>query len=161
MNQLGHQSEVHSQDKLDQWGASLGFLCAIHCALTPLSMLFVPIFGLGTFWTLKGEIFLLSFAFIFMIPSFISAWRRGQSTLILSAFLASWILLGTAFYLKLQEPHDDPIGDQHHHETAQLVHTHSTQSIILSVLGGLGLMSAHIMNLRRRKEAHQSCCAHD
>ena len=158
-----HQSELRSKNDLDRWGAILGFICAIHCALTPLSMVLIPIFGLGALWTTQGEFILLSIAFLLTLPSAWGAWKRDQDLKVILGFVIAWALLTASFMFKEAHGLEDlaahttsSTGHSHEH-----LHEHSTVSIVFAVLGGLGLMLAHLLNLKARRSAHSKCCSHD
>ena len=128
---------------IDQWGAILGFVCAVHCMLTPLSMVLVQITGLGSLWTTEGEAALLAVALLFTIPSFWEAWHRDRRSLVLVSFLLAWGVIITSHLLESSHHYDSLLVesahsvDLSHHEED---HEHSTISVIFASLGGLGLM---------------------
>lgn len=162
---VSHKSTLGAEDRLDRWGALLGIMCAVHCALTPFSVLLMPIFGLGVMWTSKGEIALLILALLFTVPSLKSAKARRKGKRIIAFFILSWSLLVAATLLKHAE-HSVSMSEKHLSETAvhhddesALVHHHEPLSITLAVLGGLGLATAHLFHLRERRKAHKSCCS--
>ena len=160
-----HRNLFSAEDRLDRWGATMGFLCAIHCIVTPFSLLFAPLFGIGALWTIEGEITILVLALICTLPSLSNAKKRNNSRYIISIFMLSWAILCGSFALKYVNL-DDYLQPNHSHSSEHQVshsseHSHSPFSIALAVLGGIGLTTAHLVNLRQRRKAHQSCCSNE
>ena len=147
---------------IDQWGAILGFLCAVHCMLTPLSMVLVQITGLGSLWTTQGEAALLGVALLFTIPSFWEAWHRDRQSLVLVSFLLALGIIIISHLLESSHHYDSLLVesthsvDLSHHEED---HEHSMIGVIFASLGGLGLMFAHLLNIKEKREALVECCS--
>ena len=154
---LSHQNVVTAVDRLDRWGALLGLLCAVHCALTQISVFLAPVFAVGLLWTEQGELVLLGFALLCTLPSMISARRYQNGVKIISLFLLSWFLLiGTKSveyfaHNKHGVERSALIAQEARLQTQINSHEHDPLNLSLAVLGGLGLAAAHTLNLRARR----------
>ena len=145
-HQESHHDEVSQKDRLDRLGAILGFLCAIHCAITPLSFLFVPIIGLGSLWSFKGEITLLLFALIFTLPSMFNAYKQkglipsngmSDGIKVVIVFMLSWSFLGASTVLKSNEhahnsAFEQKVAHPHQHRTVDSNHESEKNTLKLN-----------------------------
>lgn len=159
----------HSLGWVDRFGAVLGTLCAVHCAMTPIAITLLPLTGLGALWTSQGELCLLGLASLLSAPSIWSTVRLMKRSvthtqdlkLSLWIFGLSWIFL----ILSLGLHHDlfgHEVAHQHgahlHHAASHLEHNaHSGLSIILSTMGGIGLAIAHYTSLKARRNEALRC----
>ena len=162
---LGHQSGVTAEDRFDRWGAFIGVLCAVHCALTPISLILAPIFGIGLLWTDRGEFALLGLALLCTAPSMLSARKYQNGVKIISLFVLSWVILIGAKSIE-HLAHNERgaektalVVQDAELQTENKRHEHDLLNLSLAVLGGLGLAAAHTLNLRARRELHKSCCS--
>ena len=122
---------------LDYSGASLGFICTIHCLITPLAIGALPIAGLSVLWTEEGEsALLLGLLFFAVLSGGIAVWRTR-----------AWKIAG-GFVLSLTFLFSAHLMIDHHRD--QSIH------LALSLLGGLGLISCHLWSLRRQRD--RACC---
>ena len=148
---------------LDQWGAILGFICALHCILTPLSMVLVQVSGLGVLWTTEGELMLLVLAMLFTIPSFWEAWQRERSHWVLTIFLLAWGIIMTSHLMESSHHYESVFFDSIHSPISphfvqdESGHEHSIMSVIFASLGGFGLMFAHLLNIKEKQIIKAEC----
>lgn len=128
----------------DRLGAGAATLCAVHCALLPVAMAFLPALGLEFFASHAFEGFFLIFATLF------AALSVGHSVRAHGRFYA-WRLLLLGMGLLWAERfvpwiHDHPVA----------------HALVMTVAGGL-VAAAHLINLRlahgasRRAEAGAAC----
>ena len=148
---------------LDQWGAILGLICALHCIFTPLSMVLVQISGLGVLWTTGGELMLLVLAMSFTIPSLWEAWQRERSHWVLAIFLLAWGIIIASHLTESSHHYESVFIDSiDSHGSPHLVqdesgHEHSIMSVIFASLGGFGLMFAHLLNIKEKRIIKAEC----
>ena len=78
----------------DQWGISLSLLCAIHCALTPLALIFLPVMigktydGPGFHWVLALLIVPIG------LRAFITGYRHHKRTRVFFLGLPGLVIVG-------------------------------------------------------------------
>ena len=130
-------------NKLDRAGAVASFLCAIHCALMPLIITLLPLIGLGFLASEPVEWALLAASATLGSWSLCLGFRQHRSRRVFMILGVSIALLvaGRIFH----QPHFYGLhaGESHNHE-----HHFSAWGPILMVLGGLAMMSAHLLNHR-------------
>ncbi|HEX9998798.1 MAG TPA: MerC domain-containing protein [Abditibacterium sp.] len=134
-------------DKLDSVGATASFLCAIHCALMPFIITILPLVGLGFLASEPVEWGLLAASGVLGTLSLCVGFREHRRRRVFGvlgialAFLAA----GRIFH---EHFHDHPLENW---------------GIVFMVLGGLTMMSAHLLNrlLCRscRVCSHHGCCS--
>lgn len=126
----------HQLKRLDAYGASLSFLCALHCALHPLLLAVLPLVGLGFFLDERLEWVFLAGAILLATGTLVSGWRhhRQPYALPLLGLAVTLLVLG-----HLVEPYEVP----------------------LAVAGALGIMSAHLLNLGLHRRFHHAGHGHD
>ena len=142
---------------LDMTGVFLSVLCAIHCTLGPLLILFIPALG-GIF---ASESFHLV-AFLAIVPvagmTFIRCYKKHKSKgmLVLAgigiALLFSGLMAGYFFVEQACCAH----GHVHNHDQLNLEH-------ILTIAGSFFIVWAHILNIKRcrcLKEPGHGTCSH-
>lgn len=129
--------------KLDRAGAVASFLCAIHCALMPLFVTLLPLLGLSFLASEPVEWALLAASATLGSWSLCLGFRQHRSRLVFMVLGVSLALLvaGRIFH----QPHFYGLhmGEHHDHE-----HHFGAWGPILMVLGGLTMMSAHLLNHR-------------
>ena len=145
---------------LDRIGAFLGFLCAIHCMITPLALTILPLAGVQYLWSSEGEFWIIGSLFFFALLSagFAVWWRRSWE--VLWGFLISLSFVLSGYYLNhnLSQVHGDT-GRHLENHLEHIQHQSSTLGIILSLLGGIGLITFHLRSLRHKPE--HTCCHND
>ena len=114
--------------KLDRAGATASFLCAIHCAIMPLIITLLPLLGLSFLASEPVEWALLAASATLGSWSLCLGFRQHRSRRV-------FMVLGVALALLL---------------AGRLFHEHhfGVWGPILMVLGGLTMMSAHLLNHR-------------
>ncbi len=124
----------------DRLGAGAATLCAVHCAVLPLAMAFLPALGLEFLASHAFEGFFLAFTAIFATLSV------GHSIRAHGRFFA-WGLLLPGMGLLIVE------------RFVPAIHDHAlAHGLVMSVAGGL-VAAAHIVNLRRAHGHGHAACA--
>lgn len=130
-------------NKLDRAGAIASFLCAIHCALMPLVITLLPLLGLSFLASEPVEWALLAASATLGSWSLCLGFRQHRSRRVFMVLGVALALLvaGRIFH----QPHLYGFhgGEHHLHE-----HHFGAWGPILMVLGGLTMMSAHLLNHR-------------
>ncbi|NYZ62551.1 MerC domain-containing protein [Luteimonas deserti] len=112
----------------DRVGFAASFLCAVHCALLPVALSLLPVFGLSVGgWVDIDQAFVV-FATLLGATTLTLGWRRHR------AFHA-WMLLVPGLALVWA-------GAFTH------LHDHSVGHAVVMTIGGLLLAAAHLVNLR-------------
>ncbi|MFC3559197.1 MerC domain-containing protein [Pedobacter jamesrossensis] len=111
---------------LDKLGITASTFCAIHCAIVPLLLTFLPLWGLGFLADERVEIFMIVISLLLGIWSMSSSYRKlhrkvTPSIILITGFLL--IALGHFSGIKHLEP-------------------------ILIPFGGLAIAAAHFVNLK-------------
>ena len=114
--------------KLDRAGATASFLCAIHCALMPMVVAFLPLLGLGFLSSEPVEWALLAASATLGSLSLCLGFRkhRKRRTFMVLAIALAIMVAGRVFH-------------EHHF---------GAWGPILMVIGGFTMMSAHLLNHR-------------
>ncbi len=121
---------------LDRIGATVSFLCAVHCALMPLVVATLP--ALGLFGDERVEQMALGFGVAFALWSAAWSWRRGRDLQVVSAFALALGLLVSGLIA----------GEEVWWGRA------------LVIGGAVCVGLAHVYSARRmRLRAHDACCA--
>ncbi len=125
----------------DRFGATVSFLCAVHCALLPLVIAALPMLGLGFLADHRFERVFVVFAGVLALSSLLVGFRRHQS------FRAFWFLVpGIVLLLS------GIVVDVDH---AAVGHA------VLVSIGGVLVALAHVVNLRlAHVHVHDECCGH-
>lgn len=113
----------------DRLGQIAGTVCAIHCALTGLALGLLSVLGLEFLGSETSEFFFVGTTFLLGMWALFYGFRRHRSWVPASVFGAAIISVAAA----------------------HLVGHQSTLGTVLSVVGGLGLVSFHVLNQRLRK----------
>lgn len=123
----------------DRLGAGTATLCAVHCALLPLSMVFLPALGLEFLASHAFEGFFIGFATLF------AALSVGHSLRAHGRFFA-WPLLLPGLGVLWAE------------RFVPSIHDHVVAHALVMTLGGTLVAIAHLVNLRRAHGvAHAHC----
>lgn len=123
--------QIGTARALDRLGASLSFACAIHCALQPLLLALLPLIGLGFLLDERLESIFLACSILLASATVISGWRHHRQPQALP-------LLGAAVVLII----------------ASRLPGLAFAEVPLAVSGALGIMSAHLYNLRLHRRMH-------
>lgn len=145
MNQTSQESNF-----LDITGVFLSILCAIHCTLGPLLILFLPALG-GFFGNESFHLIL----FLAIVPvaglTFFRCYKKHKSkmTLFLAFTAITFLFLGLIACHLLH----DVLG---HHNAHTAEH-------VLTVTGSVFIIIAHVLNIRHcrcLKKAGEAQCSH-
>jgi hypothetical protein len=125
----------------DRLGAGAATVCALHCALLPLAIIFLPALGLEFFASHAFEGFFLAFSTVFAVLSVAHSLRIHRR------FFAWHLLLPGMGLLWLERfipwIHDHPVA----------------HAVGMTMAGGL-VAAAHLVNLRRAHHAADTTCGH-
>lgn len=141
-----HALEVSSEASVRRWvdylGASVGFLCAVHCALTPVALILTPISGVGFLWSEEGEHLMLWSLIALALVSGGASAIRSRNLAVTLGFCASLSLLFIS------------------HEVMEGEHDHTLSlGLVLSLLGGVGVTLCHLWSLKLRRGQTCRCSA--
>lgn len=127
----------------DRVGALASFLCAVHCAVLPFVLVFLPLLGLQFLADHAFERGFVLFACLLATVTLLGGYRRHRRPHALALVVPGLLLL--------------ILGITVLHDTGSLV-LHS----VLVTCGGLLVASAHFVNLRfdRLRHVHRADCAH-
>lgn len=115
--------------RLDRFGALASGACAVHCAMLPFVAASLPLVGLGVLASEAFELSFIALALALAAVSLAAGWLRHRSLK-----PAAWLGLGAALFAF------GTLGPLHHHEFWHAA---------LLVAGGISLVTAHWLNLRR------------
>lgn len=136
---------------LDKVGAVASFICAVHCLLTGVALGILSIVGLGFFGSPWVDRSFLAVAFVVGGAAAWHGYRKHGSTTPAIMFVVG---LGLVLWSRFGMPHDHGA-----HQAEDWRHIVGTG---LSVVGGLLLVSFHIVNMRlQRKCGCAECRAKD
>lgn len=123
-----HDATARHLKQADRFGASVSFLCAIHCALLPLLIAVIPALGVNIGGLADIDQALVIFVTCFGLLMLAIGYRRHRAyrawALLIPGLILVW--LGAFSFL----------------------HEHGIMHAIIMTIGGLLIAAAHIMNLR-------------
>ncbi len=122
----------------DRLGAGAATLCAVHCALLPLAMVFLPALGLEFLGSHAFEGFFLAFTTLFAVLSV------GHSLRAHGRFFA-WHLLLPGLALLWAE------------RFVPWIHDHVVAHALVMTVAGSLVAAAHLINLRKAHGAAHAC----
>ncbi|MGE3724079.1 MAG: MerC domain-containing protein [Candidatus Sericytochromatia bacterium] len=116
---------------VDQLGASLSLVCALHCALQPVLLVALPLVGLGFLMNELLETLFLGFSLTLAAWSFFSGYAHHRRSAVFGFWgvAASLIALSRMPWLESHE-------------------------MILAVSGALSLVLGHLLNQYLHRQAH-------
>lgn len=120
--------DMRQLGRIDRLGASLSFLCALHCLLQPLLLLALPMVGLSFFLNENLETLFLGGTVVLATFALVMGYRHHRNAWVFP-FLAAGIVLIVASRIPPLEHFEMP----------------------LAVMGALLITSSHVINLRVRK----------
>jgi hypothetical protein len=133
------QPLMNSKINWDALGIGTSLACAVHCALLPLFLTTLPIFGINIIENLSFEIFMVALAFAIGFYSLYHGYKKHHHSLLpISIFTAGFIFLVLKLFLIEFE----------------------TWLLIPAVIG---IVTGHIINYRScrvHNHAHAEDCAH-
>lgn len=160
-------AQLGRREYVDRLGVAASVLCAIHCALAPLLLLATPMFGRA--WAHPASHWMVA---LFVIPlaifSLRHSWHRTSRWVKLAGGMGIVVIcLGAALpYLEAGEPRGvSACTDTCCPSVTTSLEGERVLSIppasIVTTLGGLFLIGAHLGNLRACRQCPQGCCSHE
>jgi hypothetical protein len=137
---------VAGKVNLNRVGAAASFVCAVHCMLTGVALGFLSVFGLGADGNPLADKALLTVAIGVGSAAAWHGYRRHGSKVPAAVFLLGVALV---FVGRFGIPHDH---GAHGHGW------HLTAGTVLSVVGGLMLVSFHLLNMRLERKCGCPAC---
>jgi len=128
---------------LDKVGAYASAICAVHCLLTGVALGVLSVIGLGFIGSLPAEIGFISTAVLIGSWAILHGIRKHHSYVPALIFSLGITFIAVSHFAL---PHDDRPG-------AALTPAHIA-STVFAVMGGLSLVSFHLVNFRLQKV----CC---
>lgn len=128
----------------DYFGIFLSFLCGVHCIVTPLLILYMPVIGdkVENVWFHSGMILLVVFAFY---RSIYKHFKEHRSKPILALGVLGIILFCISYVSEFVH-HS---GEHDHGHTLSDIHGDETYMIYVAITGAFFLITAHILNIRK------------
>lgn len=148
-----NESGLNNRKNYDYVGIALSILCGIHCLITPLLIIYLPVIGkaIESTWFHTGMIFFIIFIFH---QTIYKHFKQHKSKLILG-LASSGIILFLVSYINEIMHHSgehEGGGDHHSHGHGHLeVHSDETAMIYIAILGAILLVTAHILNIKKCK----------
>lgn len=140
---------MKTQVNLDKVGAYASAICAVHCLLTGVALGLLSIIGLGFIGSLPAEIGFISVAVLIGSWAIVHGMRKHHSIIPAMIFVFGIACIAVSHFAL-----------PHHHvanEPSSAAHVAST---VFAVLGGLSLVSFHLVNLRLQKGCACGHCPH-
>lgn len=150
---------------LDYLGISASTLCLIHCFALPVMMIAAPALSLESAHSESFHVWMLALVVPLALAAYIHGFLHHKKTWILGLGVASVALLILPILLGLEaEAHASHAGHahahgHHHHDEGGLF----SLAHVMSFIGSLGLITAHIFNTRNHHCEHdgESCALDD
>ncbi len=141
-----NESNITNKRSYDYLGVILSTLCGVHCLVTPLLILYLPVVGhsMQSPWFHTAMILFVAFTFH---QSIYKHFKIHKSKLTLGLGLSGLVFFAIGYLNELMH-HSEEHGNRYgHHE----VHNDETAMIYLAIIGAVLLISAHILNIRKCK----------
>jgi hypothetical protein len=140
---------MKAQVNLDKVGAVASAICAVHCLLTGVALGLLSIIGFGFIGTPMAEFGFISVAVVVGCWAIVHGIRKHHSLVPALIFVFGLACIAAShFALPHRHAESGPMSN------AQIAST------VFSVLGGLSLVSFHIVNLRLQKGCACGHCEH-
>lgn len=114
----------------DKLGATLSFACALHCALQPILMAVLPLFGLGFLMSERLETVFLVFSVVLATYSVVSGSRHHGQKQAFPVLAFGILCIGLSRVWEAYEP-------------------------ALAIVGALSIVAAHVYNMKLHQRYHQ------
>ncbi len=137
---------MKAQMNLDKVGAVASAVCAVHCLLTGVALGLLSVVGLGFIGSLPAEIGFISVALIVGSWAIVHGIRKHHSYIPALIFVLGITCIAISHFV-FPHSHDGKAP-------ADAMHGLST---LFSVLGGLCLVSFHVVNLRMQHGCKCGC----
>jgi hypothetical protein len=140
------KKNVARNKNYDYLGIMFSILCGIHCLVTPLLIIYLPVVGnqVESIWFHTGIIGFVVFAFQ---QSIYKHYKVHKSRLVLSLGGVGLVLFLYSYFNELV----NHSGEHEHGHHMSDIHADETYLTYIALTGGLLLVSAHILNLRKCK----------
>ena len=139
-----NQNIMSKLKSYDYLGVFLSFICGIHCLVTPILIIYLPVVGeaIESIWFHSAIIGIMIFAFY---HSIYKHFKIHHSRLILGLGLT-----GLTFFIVsyINELTHHSGKHEHGHELSN-VHGDETSMIYIAIAGAIFLISAHLLNIRK------------
>lgn len=134
VNHAEHTTFVEKTENWDRWGILLSSLCAIHCLITPVLLLALPVLG-GYFHNPLVHIIMALFVVPVGLFAFWSGYKHHKKVSLFVMGIVGLSLVGGA-----------PLAHDFFHE---LMHDFEFLSEeVMTILGSVILICAHLLNRR-------------
>jgi uncharacterized membrane protein HdeD (DUF308 family) len=149
-----NSSTSHPWAWLDRLGMGLAMVCAVHCLLTPVLVVCLPIIA-TTFWTDSNfHIWMLLLVVPLTILSMFIGCGKHKNRSVITFFIFGILFLTSGIVYGFFHGHS--CNDCHSFLSSGLF-PHGWESF-LTTIGGFSLVVAHILNFRLCRKSN---CSHD
>jgi hypothetical protein len=135
---------LNNTKSFDYIGISLSIICGVHCLVTPLLIIYLPIIGntIESIWFHTGTIIFMIFTFY---QSIYKHFKQHKSKLTLGLGITGLILFLSSYLNELTHH-----SEEHEHGDGLMnVHGDETYMIYIAIVGAILLISAHFLNIRK------------
>jgi hypothetical protein len=129
----------------DKIGAVASAICAVHCLITGVALGLLSVIGLGFIGSVPAEIAFISIAVLVGGWAIFHGVKRHHSWLPAGIFVLGLLFVAISHFVF-----------PHHHRVGAA----SGWGTVFSVLGGLCLVSFHLVNLKMQKGCSCTTCEH-
>lgn len=140
---------MKAQVNFDKVGAVASAICAVHCLLTGLFLGLLSIIGLGFIGSGPAEFGFISAAVLIGSWAIVHGVRKHHSYIPALIFAFGLACIATSHFVF-----------PHRHEAHGAMTPAQIASTVFAVLGGLSLVSFHLVNLRLQKGCECGRCVH-
>lgn len=128
----------------DYLGIFLSIVCGIHCLVTPLLIIYLPIVGntVESIWFHSGTILFMGLTYY---QSIYKHFKLHHSKVVLGLGTTGMILFLTSYLNELTHHSEE---HEHGHSLAD-IHGDETYMIYVAMTGAFLLICAHILNIRK------------
>lgn len=141
---------MKTQVNLDKVGAYASAICAVHCLLTGVALGLLSVIGLGFIGSVPAEIGFISVAVLIGSWAIVHGIRKHHSYIPALIFVLGLTCIAIShFALPHEHSANEPMTPAH------------LASTVFAVLGGLCLVSFHLVNFRLQKGCECGHCTHN
>ncbi len=147
---------------IDRMGSVASFMCAIHCVLGALLPVLIGALGIQALFSSTSENILSALAITFALLAALVGYRSHRKWSIAAVFILGILFVGVARISEMSEGEHHTHGEAKtlHHELQDETMLHASSehpfepSVLLSFLGGLTIVAAHILNQKGISASH-------